>query len=351
MAAGGVGTAVGGGGGLVAPEAPKIRDAMCVSSCLDMRVVAEGGTVAVTGKSLGTIKWVRMRGVPKVKAKVKDSSRVEFAVPEGAGSGPPVAIDKSGNRFRAPAEITVRDAAAITNIGEARVNRAEPLTRKNFFAGKKSTVSYSFEADTPTDIRVDVTRKNGKILNSFVQRDLEPFTEHRAKWNGLTKKGRVAPNGAYSFEVTPLSGGSSSRAKFKYFDHRFPLPAKHTYGDGPGAGRGHQGQDVFAKCGKPMLAARGGKVQTVQYHARAGYYVVIDARKTGIDYVYMHLARKGLPKKGQKIKTGQRIGFNSDTGNASGCHLHFEMWSAPGWYEGGRPMNPTRALKKWDKWS
>ena len=37
------------------------------------------------------------------------------------------------------------------------------------------------------------------------------------------------------------------------------------------------------------------------------------------------------------------------TGNASACHLHFEMWSAPGYYTGGSVIDPLPYLKRWDK--
>ncbi len=129
------------------------------------------------------------------------------------------------------------------------------------------------------------------------------------------------------------------------------MRGKHTYGDGLGAGRGHQGQDVFAKCGNPLQAARGGKVQTNAYHSAAGYYVVIDGKRTRKDYVYMHMKRGGRPKEGERVKTGESIGKVGETGNASGCHLHFELWSAPGWYEGGDPLDATKYLKRWDKYS
>ena len=119
-----------------------------------------------------------------------------------------------------------------------------------------------------------------------------------------------------------------------------------------GAGRSghtHQGQDVFAKCGTPLVAARGGKVRWKAYHSAAGNYVVIDGAGTGIDTVYMHLKRPSLLKKGQKVYTGQLLGYVGDTGDAVGCHLHFEMWSSPGWYEGGAPFDPLSYLKSWDK--
>jgi len=40
-----------------------------------------------------------------------------------------------------------------------------------------------------------------------------------------------------------------------------------------------------------------------------------------------------------------------ETGDASACHLHFEMWAAPGWYEGGSPIDPLSYLEKWDRYS
>ena len=76
-----------------------------------------------------------------------------------------------------------------------------------------------------------------------------------------------------------------------------------------GGGRGHQGQDVFAACGTPLWAARGGKVKFKQYHGRAGHYLVIDGQRTGIDYAYMHLREAALVDVGDRVRTGQLIGY------------------------------------------
>ncbi len=63
----------------------------------------------------------------------------------------------------------------------------------------------------------------------------------------------------------------------------------------------------------------------------------------------MHMAGPNPFTRGDKVATGQRIGAVGDTGNARGCHLHFELWSAPGYYEGGHPFDPLPALKAWDR--
>ncbi len=138
----------------------------------------------------------------------------------------------------------------------------------------------------------------------------------------------------------PSAGGGSGNLRFSFYSHRFPLLARHSYGDGFGAGRGHQGQDIFAKCGSPVVAARAGRVQARKFQSAAGYYVVIDGKGTGQDYVYMHMRKRGRPREGSRVAAGQRIGIESDTGDASGCHLHFELWTKPGWYEGGRAKSP-----------
>ena len=138
---------------------------------------------------------------------------------------------------------------------------------------------------------------------------------------------------------------------FTFLRHRYPLVGAHEYGTGAGAfggGRGHQGQDIFAACDTPVVAARGGKVAFKQFHARAGHYIVIDGAGTGVDYAYMHLRDAALVDTGDRVRTGQLVGYVGMTGRASDCHLHFETWTAPGWYQGGAPLDPLPALQAWD---
>lgn len=131
----------------------------------------------------------------------------------------------------------------------------------------------------------------------------------------------------------------------------FPVRARHSYGDGLGAGRGHEGQDILASCGKKVVAARPGRVRIVDYQASgAGNYVVVkgkDGKKS--DYVYMHMLKRPTVREGERVEAGEQIGLVGTTGRSSACHLHFEMWSAPGWYRGGDVVNPKPSLKRWDR--
>ncbi len=141
-------------------------------------------------------------------------------------------------------------------------------------------------------------------------------------------------------------GGGTERATTG--DGVFPIRGKHTYGDGLGAGRGHQGQDLLAKCGKPVVAAEPGRVQRNTYQSSAGNYVVIDGQGKLEDMVYMHLQSRSPLGTGDRVAAGDEIGRVGDTGNTTACHLHFEIWSNPGYYEGGSPLDPRPSLRRWD---
>jgi murein DD-endopeptidase MepM/ murein hydrolase activator NlpD len=131
----------------------------------------------------------------------------------------------------------------------------------------------------------------------------------------------------------------------------FPIRGKHDLARSPangfGGGRGHQGQDVFARCGTPVVAAMSGTVQKAAYHPRAGNYIAI-ATAAGESHVYMHLRDPADVAVGDEVRAGDEIGAVGQTGRASGCHLHFELWTAPGYYTGGRPVDPLPSLERWD---
>lgn len=342
-------------GGLGTPAPPDVREISCSSGCLDLRKVAVGGRIEISGRSLGAVVEVDFAGSESAQPRRATERKVVVKVPKGAKDGAVSVRTASGLSADSADEIKVAAARALQTNSGFKVTRATVAPARSYFDdGRRTSVEYLFKGRTEVDVRIDVVGKGRKVVDSFVQRNREPYANHRARWDGLNERGRIPPAGKYRFEIKPLgtTDGKPGRAKFRYFDHIFPLRSKRTdYGDGLGAGRGHQGQDVFARCGTKVVAARGGRVQTSEYHSAAGWFVVVDGARTKRDYAYMHMERGGRPKAGERVRTGERIGLVSDTGRASGCHLHFELWSSPGWYEGGHPLNPTRLLKRWQKWS
>jgi len=135
----------------------------------------------------------------------------------------------------------------------------------------------------------------------------------------------------------------------------FPIDGPHDLGRNPanrfGGGRGHDGQDMFADCGTPVRAAQAGRVVFAGYQGAAGNYLVVRSAESGEDQVYMHLLNEPRFAAGDRIELGQRIASVGRTGRADGCHLHFELWTAPGWWRGGRAYDPLGKLRLWDSWS
>ena len=151
--------------------------------------------------------------------------------------------------------------------------------------------------------------------------------------------GTAVPGGTTVTEPTTTTAPSGAQI--------FPVAGVHTFGDGFGAarsGRTHQGQDIMAACGTPLVAVSRAKVKRVSYQRLAGNYVVIRNKKLHQDYMYAHLAARASLVKGQIVLPGQQIAIVGQTGNAAACHLHFELWLGK-WYRGGHPVNPLPYLQ------
>lgn len=132
----------------------------------------------------------------------------------------------------------------------------------------------------------------------------------------------------------------------------FPIRGPYSFGDAdarfgaPRGKRSHQGQDIVAAAGTPIVAPRAGIVKAVGYQADgAGYYVVLGSDR---DYVFMHMQAASVSvRTGDAVAAGARIGRVGNTGRSFGPHLHFEAWTRPGWYSGGRPVDPLPFLMRW----
>ena len=132
-------------------------------------------------------------------------------------------------------------------------------------------------------------------------------------------------------------------------DGAFPVGGRWNYGTATnrfGGGRNHQGQDIFASCGTPVVAAVPGKVVVARTGGNEGNYAVTEA-EDGTQQAYLHMQRPAAVQRGDRVTPGQAIGRVGETGNASGCHLHFELWTAPGRFTGGSAYDPRPDLDRW----
>jgi murein DD-endopeptidase MepM/ murein hydrolase activator NlpD len=157
----------------------------------------------------------------------------------------------------------------------------------------------------------------------------------------FAQSGGTGPPGSTTTPTTPTTPTAPAGSQV------FPVSGPHTIGQGFGAarsGHSHEGQDIMASCGTPLVAVSRAKVKFVSFQSLAGNYVVIRNKKLHQDYMYAHLATRAMVSKGQVVMPGQQIGIVGQTGDATACHLHFELWKGK-WYRGGHPVNPLPFLQ------
>lgn len=128
----------------------------------------------------------------------------------------------------------------------------------------------------------------------------------------------------------------------------FPVKAPYSFVDtflAPRAGyRKHQGVDIFALSGTPVLAVVNGVVEQKAVNPLGGNKLWIRSPGDNWSYYYAHLAgyAPGISN-GTRVKKGQVIGYVGNTGNArtTPAHLHFESH-----VPSGAATNPYPILKR-----
>jgi peptidoglycan LD-endopeptidase LytH len=111
-----------------------------------------------------------------------------------------------------------------------------------------------------------------------------------------------------------------------------------------GGRRRHQGIDLLAPAGTPLVAVASGQIVRLSNtdRGRGGISLWLrDARGTA--YYYAH-NQHNLVRLGQQVRAGQLLARVGTSGNARGGppHLHFQIH--PG---GGRPVSPDAMVRRW----
>jgi len=117
-------------------------------------------------------------------------------------------------------------------------------------------------------------------------------------------------------------------------------------------GNGHNGVDLGGATGTPVKSAANGVVLGVGNNGRYAYGKWIAIKHdNGLVTLYGHMSLQKV-KKGQRVKTGQLIGYVGATGYVTGPHLHFTVYAPDSfdlyqssrvswlWIPIGAPLNP-----------
>lgn len=378
---------------------PALTGLLCKTGCPAPGTVERGGTLTLQGEALDAARSVVFLGGrgsaddARVRVSPKSGSTLDVKVPAAAKSGQVVVESLSGKAARSAARLSIKVVRAATALSAtlpapklAAVAGIASLdagisTRKAGKGVSAVQVAYVSRAAETVGVRVDVVRSDDGSSIFSDTRSAAPGRQQTLTWEGRgASAGDFAADGRYelrisagpevstrSSDATLVSGGGATIAgapapdgsvklgAFTFVGAVFPVRGTHNYGQGAaafGAGRSghsHEGQDLMAQCGTPVVAAQGGVIKNKAYHSAAGNYVVITGTASGEDHMYAHFRAPAVVARGQRVQTGQVLGYVGDTGSASACHLHFEIWTAPGWYEGGHPVDPVATLRAWDR--
>jgi murein DD-endopeptidase MepM/ murein hydrolase activator NlpD len=130
----------------------------------------------------------------------------------------------------------------------------------------------------------------------------------------------------------------------------FPVRGPVDFGDWDarfGSARGehqHEGQDVFAEPGTPVVAIRAGRVVERGDDGGRGNYVAFFSPAVDRTYVYLHMLRPAAVREGARVEAGERLGAVGCTGSCWGNHLHVEVRRGRG--TTGRPLDPLPLLRR-----
>ncbi|MBQ6806693.1 MAG: peptidoglycan DD-metalloendopeptidase family protein [Lachnospiraceae bacterium] len=133
------------------------------------------------------------------------------------------------------------------------------------------------------------------------------IAEEKARLAAENAKARVYDGGMFAF---PCPG--YKRLSDDYGNRMHPTLGVQKF---------HNGIDLAAPAGTPILAAYDGDVVAAGYSSSMGNYIMID-HGDGLYTIYMHASALYVSK-GQEVKKGQTIAGVGTTGRSTGNHLHF----------------------------
>jgi murein DD-endopeptidase MepM/ murein hydrolase activator NlpD len=197
--------------------------------------------------------------------------------------------------------LQLRDREIYHSVFNAEPPVYSAYAEYDMFEGIDTTRMEAVVSDSKMRISV-MERGAGKVEESFV--------EIRAALDSLGAGVKAIPSIVPVKDFSIRQSGASVGKKVNPFYKTLAM---------------HNGMDLLAASGTPVLAAADGVVsKAVRNGKREGMSITID-HKNGYVTVYNHLGSLKV-RKGQKVRQGDKIAEVGLTGMSFAPHLHYEVW-------------------------
>lgn len=168
--------------------------------------------------------------------------------------------------------------------------------------------------------------RRGETLHELGVRYGVPH-EEIARANGIADPRRLLPGQTLRIPRARGSAAASARPPADLTNAKLLWPVRGgrvSSGFGPRDAAFHDGIDIVAPIGTPVLAAERGVVVYSGY--RRGYgNVVVVRHRPGLSTLYAH-NQSNRVRVGQAVRRGEVVALVGDSGRTTGPNLHFEVW-------------------------
>ncbi len=242
-------------------------------------------------------------------------------------------------------QIARGDASAVAGVRVRRA-RLETLEEQQISAEAVRRRELAASEDRRAELDAALAGRRAVLdeARAELRRLVKEEKERRARLAALEKARRAA------LTSMPYAGSTAIPGALPAGDFLFPVAGPTTFTNDwmyPRAGgRSHQGIDLFAARGTPVVAVADGSLFNVGYNGLGGWRLWV-RDTSGNAFYYAHLsAYSPAAVEGASVARGTVLGYVGDTGDARGTpnHLHFEIH--PG---GGGPVPPYPIVTGWPR--
>ena len=259
-----------------------------------------------------------------------------------------------GGRVRARKVAVTATSGSVSNLVIDGRRAGSPTRRTTYgLPGYGKVIALDTPANAVVGITVRLGRRYGRYPRGTV---LRVAYASASAHDGIAPPPK--PNHKPKTKKPPVRKPKPARRKPPTRTHAlltakgfvFPVYGKYNYTDTFGAARAdtgtHEGNDIFAAAGTPVVAVCDGSLNRVGTLPISGNRLWVKCSKTGDGFFYAHLSAYATDTRdGLRVKAGQVIGFVGSTGDAEHTppHLHFEV------HPGNRgAVDPYPFLRAWE---